>query len=107
MALFDVLCVFEDTYANYVSTFTTPSWYTQYPASKYYHIVQTSANVTEFYTAAALSQERNAEYVYITDHGSYNKLPSYWQQEVSYFSSSASRLTAWPIGALLSGASFF
>jgi len=97
--LFDILCVFEDTYANYLTAFSSsPSWYTSYPASKFYHIVTSANKTSDLETALTLSQERNAEYVYITD-SSYSRLPTYWNDEVSLLknncTSSAHRLTGW------------
>jgi hypothetical protein len=74
-----VVNVFEGSYKDYVNA-TVPSWAFSYPSDRFSHLVY-STNSDRMPTAVALSTERNAGWVFVTDLGLPNpwlKLPSYW-----------------------------
>jgi len=74
-----VVNVFESDYNAYL-TATVPSWAFSYPSSKFSHLVY-SATSAQMSNAVSLSQQRNVEWVYVTDLGVSNPwaaLPSYW-----------------------------
>jgi hypothetical protein len=82
MSLGDIVMVYEDTYANYVSL-QVPGWADKYPAAKFaYTIYDTSG--AQLAKAISLAGRRHAGYVYVTNRtGSnpYSSLPSYWPRE--------------------------
>ena len=84
MAAGDIVCTYEDNYANYIGL-TSPAWVANYSARRFWHIIYntTSGNVAN---ALSLARARNAGYVYVTnDSGAnpYDTLPSYWAAELT------------------------
>ena len=83
----DALVVFENTYATYLA-WTPPEWVTRHPTRQFWHLVHGAASVVEMRAALALSRQRHAGFVYVTDDvidetGSpWNTLASYWREEV-------------------------
>ncbi len=83
----DALVVFENTYAAYL-TWTPPAWVRRYRARQFWHLVYGAASIDELRSAVALSRERHAGFVYVTDDtvdgtGSpWDTLPSYWRSEI-------------------------
>lgn len=66
MAISDVIVACENTYAGYVATCTPPAWAYSYPANRFWHLVHTTASLTEMRKAVTLSKQRNAGWVYVT-----------------------------------------
>lgn len=84
MASGDILCVFEDTYANYLGN-TPPAWVANYSRRKFWHIIHTTSSAANMSNTLSLAQSRNAGWIYITDDSGanpYDTLPSYWTQEL-------------------------
>jgi hypothetical protein len=86
----DIVMNFEDTYANYTSNSypQNPSWFANYPPSRFWHIVLSATSVADMQDAVSLARSRNAGYVYITDQGpntAYQQIVSgtYWQAELT------------------------
>lgn len=80
----DIIVNFEDVYSNYVN-WTPDSWVSNYPANKFWQIVYSTSSA-DMPNAIALSKQRNAGWVYVTDDGGdnpYDTLPSYWSNELS------------------------
>jgi hypothetical protein len=85
----DIIVNFEDVYSNYIN-WTPASWVSKYPASQFWQIIY-STSTADMSNAIALSKERNADWVYVTDDGGdnpYDTLPSYWSNELSLASQS-------------------
>lgn len=83
MSAGDIIVNFDDTYANYVNWFPDP-WVSKYSASRFWQVIvgTSKANMPQ---AVALSKQRNAGWVYITDEAGANPfaaLPSYWSNEL-------------------------
>ena len=80
----DIIVNFEDVYSNYVN-WTPASWVSKYPACRFWQIIYSTSSA-EMPNVIALSKERNAGWVYVTDDGGdnpYDTLPSYWSHELS------------------------
>ena len=82
MAFTDIANIFEDSAAVYATAYGRPAWILGYPATRFSHIVyDTPADrVAE---VVALSRERNAAYVWISDDDGpvlYKSLPTYWAE---------------------------
>jgi hypothetical protein len=80
MQFTDVAGVFESDYAEYRDGYSRPAWFSNYPASRFLHIVHSTPSVS-WQNAVDLSRQRNAGYVWITDDDTpsyYKSLPSYW-----------------------------
>jgi hypothetical protein len=93
----DTIVIFENTYLEYLR-WTPPSWVRRYPASKFWHLVHAAPTQVEMRTAMALSRQRGAGYVYVTDDtidptGSpWDTLPPqrYWADELGQLSTCTS-----------------
>jgi hypothetical protein len=86
----DILCVYEDTYANYVNWEPQPenAWIFTAPPQGICHIVYTCPE-TDLQATLALSKSRGAGHIYMTtqsDPNPYESLPvaSYWATEVAF-----------------------
>jgi hypothetical protein len=85
----DTIVIFENTYLEYLR-WTPPDWVRRYPAGKFWHLVHAAPTQVEMRTAMALSRQRGAGYVYVTDDtidptGSpWDTLPpqQYWADEL-------------------------
>lgn len=81
----DIICNFEDTYANYTSW--TPSlWVNKYSPSKFWHLIL-NCQESNMPNAIAMSKTKNAGWVYVTlDNlpNPWDTLPSgsYWTNEL-------------------------
>jgi hypothetical protein len=91
----DTIVIFENTYLEYLR-WTPPSWVHRYRAGKFWHLVHAAPTQLEMRTAMALSRQRGAGYVYVTDDtidstGSpWDTLPpqEYWANELRQVSRS-------------------
>ena len=86
MTASDIVLSFEDTYANYTGA-TTPAWVASYPATRFWHVVLSTAE-GDMTTAVGLARQRNAGLVYVTDQGpstAYQEIVTggYWSAEVA------------------------
>ena len=91
----DVLVTFEGVYSDYQSTSKTnysrsiaASWYKNYPAQKFWHIIYNCTSIAKMQNAVALSQKFGAGYVYVTTDTTpnpYDTLPgkTYWNDELA------------------------
>jgi hypothetical protein len=83
----DALVIFENTYAEYL-TWTPPTWVHRHRSRQFWHLVHGAATEAEMRSAVALSQQRRAGFVYVTDDtidetGSpWDTLPPYWRAEL-------------------------
>jgi hypothetical protein len=89
MSIANVVMVFEGPYSSYLSD-QVPSWAGQYSPSKFAHVIYDTP-AADFATAVALSRQRRAGHLFVTDlpgaGNPYGALPSYWSQEASAVSS--------------------
>ena len=95
MAVADVVVNFEDTYTNYTSdSYSQPEWISEYPATRFWHLVHAAATTADMRDAVRLSRERNAGFVYVTP----DALPNPWDTLPAYFSDELKALQAapWP-----------
>ena len=84
----DILLTFEGSDAQYVNSYSAPSWVTDYPASHFWHVIYGTPTVSAMATAVQLSKARNAGYVYVTSASlpnPYGVLPTglYWSTELA------------------------
>jgi Spherulation-specific family 4 len=85
----DAIVIFENTYAVY-RDWAPPAWVHRYPAGRFWHLVHAAPGQAEMRRAVALSKQRRAGLVYVTDDtinatGSpWNALPprAYWEDEL-------------------------
>jgi len=83
--LADTTVVFEDTYDAY-QTWVPPAWIYNYPASKFAHLVHTTATKAQMTNAISLSNVRNTGLIYVTndvEDNPWDSLPSYWRTELN------------------------
>jgi hypothetical protein len=89
MSIANVVMVFEGPYSSYLSD-QVPSWAGQYSPSQFAHVIYDTP-AADFATAVALSRQRRAGHLFVTDlpgaGNPYGALPSYWSQEASAVSS--------------------
>jgi hypothetical protein len=83
----DTIVVFEGTYRQYMGAWKRPSWSAQHPASKFTHLIHTTANsVAAMNRVLDLAQLRNAGHLHVTDDGGKNpwdRLPQFWDALIS------------------------
>jgi hypothetical protein len=84
----DILVTFEDSYRNYVHSYSAPAWVARYPPNRFWQIIYGAPNATAIANAVRLSQARGAGYVYVTGErlpNPYAGLPKvgYWQDELA------------------------
>ncbi|WP_285576581.1 spherulation-specific family 4 protein [Actinoallomurus iriomotensis] len=84
----DVLVMFEGTYAAYTS-WSAPSWeLSSADPNRFWHLVYATSTRAAMENAVALSEQRNAGYLYVTDDdlpNPWDTLPAdaYWSDELS------------------------
>ena len=82
MSAGDILMVFENTYANYLSL-RVPGWVRRYPATRFAHVIY-GTSASQLPDALSLARQRHAGFVYVTNGTGlerYNSLPRYWAAE--------------------------
>ena len=81
----DVICVVEDTYANFAAdAAAAPGWLFDYPATSIAATCNTCSTEGDMVTAVGLSQSAfNAGFVWVTADGIYAAEPSYFADEVA------------------------
>jgi hypothetical protein len=82
MSVGDILLVFENTYASYLSL-QVPSWVRRYPATRFAHVIY-ATSASQLPNAISLARQRHAGFVYVTNGTGlerYDSLPSYWSRE--------------------------
>ena len=95
MAVSDIILNFEGTYADYAGdSYSQPEWISEYPATRFWHLVHAAATTADMRDAVRLSRERNAGFVYVTP----DALPNPWDTLPAYFSDELKALQAapWP-----------
>ena len=84
MSIGDIVMVYENSYANFPGL-QVPGWVRDYPATSFaFSIYATPVN--RLAATIALSRQRHAGYVYVTDGeppDPYSSLPGYWSSENS------------------------
>jgi hypothetical protein len=83
----DIILSYENVYSQYVSNYNQPSWVSNYPASKFWHLVHQTPNISSMENAIDLSKQRNAGWIYVTSDtlpNPWDTLPSdaYWNREI-------------------------
>jgi hypothetical protein len=80
MTVADIIVNFEGTYASYISDYHQPDWVSHAPAESFWHLVYKAPTAADMQNAVAISKDRNAGWVYITDDvpNQWDTLPSYW-----------------------------
>jgi hypothetical protein len=84
MSIGDIVMVYENSYAHF-SDLEVPSWVRDYPATSFAFSVYATPG-TRLAATIALSRQRHAGYVYVTDGqppDPYSSLPGYWSSENS------------------------
>ena len=74
----------EDNLKDYKAGYQDQAWFHRYAPDRFWHIVYNIDNANDFGSVLALSRQRGAGWVYITDGNSSNpylKPPAYWQLE--------------------------
>jgi hypothetical protein len=82
MSVGDILLVFENTYASYLSL-QVPTWVHRYPATRFAHVIY-ATSASQLPHAIGLARQRHAGFVYVTNGTGlerYDSLPSYWTRE--------------------------
>jgi Spherulation-specific family 4 len=82
MSVGDIVMVFENTYASYVSL-QVPGWVRKYPATRFAYVIYGTSG-SQLTNAISLAQKRHAGFVYVTNGTGierYNSLPDYWSRE--------------------------
>ncbi|MCC6313924.1 MAG: spherulation-specific family 4 protein [Thermomicrobiales bacterium] len=86
MEFVDLAEVYEYYYGHYL-TQEFPGWLHDYPADRFLHVVRDVPDTIQALDQILdLARQRNAGYVYITDHTDpldYKKLPSFWDAQVA------------------------
>lgn len=85
----DTISIFENDYSVYQS-WTPPAYVTNYPASKFWHIVYNVPTQSALRSVVTKSKRNHAGYVYVTNHVldathfPYDSLPNatYWKNEL-------------------------
>jgi chitodextrinase len=83
----DILVMFEGTYASYTS-WSAPSWELGSDPNKFWHLVYATSTQADMENAVALSKQRGAGYLYVTNDvlpNPWDTLPtgSYWTDELA------------------------
>ena len=83
MDVADVVVNFEDTYANYrAESYSQPEWVSEYPPTRFWHLVHAAPTTADMQEAVGLSKERNAGFVYVTS----DTLPNPWDTLPAFLS---------------------
>lgn len=88
VAAADVLLTFEGSDNTYLHSYSAARWVSEYPASRFWHVVYATPTPAALAHVIALSERRHAGYVYATQlklPNPYDALPtgSYWSDELS------------------------
>lgn len=88
MGVADIVLTFESDYGAYLNRAADPAWVAKYPARRFYHLVYAVPTAANMRTAARLSKQRNAGWVYLTPDNlpnPWNTLPkgAYWTGELA------------------------
>ena len=87
MSLTNILVTSEqDNLKDYKAGYQDQAWFHRYAPDRFWHIVYNIGSSADFETVLALSRQRGAGWIYITDGNSANpylKPPAYWQLETS------------------------
>lgn len=81
----DTLVTFEFNAEAYRSRYSPPSWFADYSADHFAHIIYSEGDEGQMLTSMSLAIRRKAGYVYVTDDmlvNPYDRIPSYWSREV-------------------------
>jgi len=81
----DTTVIFENTYSVY-NNWASPSWASNYSASKITHLVHATNSQNKMKTAITKSKNRNAGNVYVTNDvlpNPWDILPSFWTPELT------------------------
>ncbi len=84
----DVNVIYEGSFSNWY-TYTPDSYISNYPLDRLGSLVYSAEGVTDMQAALDLARDRNIGYAFVTDDSlpnPWNKLPSYWNEEVNYMS---------------------
>jgi hypothetical protein len=76
----------EDSLKDYKIGYQDQAWFHRYAPDRFWHIVYNIDKTADFETVLALSRQRGAGWIYITDGNSANPYltpPAYWQLETS------------------------
>lgn len=89
----DIIVNFEGTYDTYAQNYSAPDWVSNYPATRFWHLVHTTP-YADLKTAVSLSKQRNAGWVYVTPDvmpNPWDRLPEepYWGQQLQAVESGA------------------
>jgi hypothetical protein len=82
MSVGDIVMVFENTYASYVSL-RVPGWVRKYPATRFAYVIYGTSG-SQLASAISLAQRRHAGFVYVTNGTGlerYDSLPEYFARE--------------------------
>ena len=74
MNVADVVVTFESDYQTYLKRAADPAWVAKYPAARFFHLVYAVPTANNMRTAARLSKQRHAGWVYFTP----DTLPNPW-----------------------------
>jgi hypothetical protein len=92
MSLGDIVMVYENSYAHF-GDLQVPAWVRDYPASRFAFAIYATPG-SRLAGAIALSRERHAGYIYVTDGrppDPYSSLPGYWSSENSIIAAECAR----------------
>jgi hypothetical protein len=102
----DALVTFEDTASAYAS-YSPASWTSGYSPDHFGNLIHTQMTAAGMLADLHLAQQRNAGLVYVTDDtlpNPYDRLPSYWNQEVAAIAASAAVPEPTSMALLITGA---
>ncbi len=83
----DILLTFEGSDAEYVNSYSAPSWVAKYSASHFWHVIYAAVGASAMARAVRLSKQRGAGFVFVTPDAlpsPYDTLPTgrYWSTEL-------------------------
>jgi hypothetical protein len=85
MSIANILVTAESSsLQDYIQNYQPEGWFHRYPPERFWHIVYAVPSTAELNDVMALSLQRGAGWVYVTDRGGgnpYDKPPSYWSLE--------------------------
>jgi hypothetical protein len=97
MSAGDIVMVFENTYASYVSL-QVPGWVRRYPATRFAYVIY-GTSAAQLANALSLAQQRHAGFVYVTNGTGlerYDSLPGYFSRENAIIAGCAPNANAAP-----------
>lgn len=85
MSIANILVTAESSsLEDYLHNYQPEAWFHRYPPDRFWHIVYAVPSPAELNQVIALSQQRGASWLYVTDRGGdnpYDQPPSYWSIE--------------------------